>query len=140
VRKEFVEGELSREIIGAFYEVYNALGPGFVESVYSRALEIALTERGLHVEREFTVQVFFRGRQVGVHRIDMFVERRVVVENKATRRLADAHMRQLLSYVTAANVELGILLHFGPHATFHRVLGIRRRGESESDSGHSGDS
>jgi len=70
----------------------------------------------------------------------MFVERRVVVENKATRRLADAHMRQLLSYVTAANVELGILLHFGPHATFHRVLGIRRRGESESDSGHSGDS
>jgi len=75
-----------------------------------------------------------------VHRIDMFVERRVVVENKATRRLADAHMRQLLSYVTAANVELGILLHFGPHATFHRVLGTRRRGESESDSGHSGDS
>jgi len=59
VRKEFVEGELSREIIGAFYEVYNALGPGFVESVYSRALEIALTERGMHVEREFTVQVSF---------------------------------------------------------------------------------
>ena len=137
MRKEFVEGELSREIIGAFYEVYNALGPGFVESVYSRALEIALGERGLTVEREFTVQVLFRGRQVGVHRIDMFVERRVVVENKATHRVADAHLRQLLSYITAANVELGILLHFGPHATFHRVLGARRRRESANDSDHS---
>jgi GxxExxY protein len=140
MRQEFVEGELRREIVGAFYEVYNALGPGFVESIYSRALEIALKERGLHVEREFTVQVFFRGRQVGVHRIDMFVERRVVVENKATHHLADASMRQLLSYITAANVELGILLHFGPHADFHRVLAMRSHGDSEKDSGNSGNS
>jgi len=127
-RKDFVEGELSHEIIAAFYEVYNVLGPGFVESIYSRALEIALAERGLHVEREFPVAVLFRGRQVGIHRIDMFVERRVVVENKATSKVVDAHKKQLLSCVTAANVRLGILLHFGPHATFHRVLG-RRKGE-----------
>lgn len=127
MRQEFVEGELSREIVGAFYDVYNALGPGFVESIYSRALEIALRDRGLHVEREFTVQVLFRDRQVGVHRIDMLVERRVVVENKATHRLADANLRQLLSYITAANVELGILLHFGPRANFYRVLAMPRR-------------
>jgi GxxExxY protein len=139
-RRDFVEGELSREIIGAFYEVYNALGPGFVERVYSRALEIALRERGLHVEREFPVAIFFHGQQVGVHRLDMFVERRVIVENKATPRLADANFRQLLSYVTAANVELGILLHFGPHATFRRVLGMRKHGKNTNDSANSGNS
>ncbi|HKW10445.1 MAG TPA: GxxExxY protein [Gemmatimonadaceae bacterium] len=133
-RQGFVEGELSREIVGAFYDVYNALGPGFLESVYSRALEIALRERGLNVKREFPVSVSFRGQQVGVHRLDMFVERRVVVENKATHRLADANMRQLLSYVTAANVKIGILLHFGPHATFRRVLGARKRAKRKNDS------
>jgi GxxExxY protein len=138
--QDFVEGELSREIVGAFYDVYNALGPGFVESVYSRALEIALRERGLNVEREFAVAVFFRGQQVGVHRLDMFVERRVVVENKSTHRLADANMRQLLSYVTAANVKLGILLHFGPHATFRRVLGARSREKKKDDLLNSGNS
>jgi|SRR5436190_21293560 len=139
-RQDFVEGDLSREIVGAFYEVYNALGPGFVERVYSRALEIALAERGLHVEREFPVGVFFHGQQVGVHRLDMFVERRVIVENKATPRLADANLRQLLSYVTAAKVELGILLHFGPHAIFRRVLGSRRHRENRNDSANTGNS
>src|SRR6184192_774692 len=122
-RPKFVEGELSRAIVGAFYEVYNALGFGFLESIYARALEIALKRRGLAVDREFPVEIFFGGEQIGFHRLDMLVERRVVVEIKATQRLADANLRQLLSYVTATNLELGILLHFGPHARFHRVLG-----------------
>lgn len=128
---------MSRQIVGAFYDVYNALGFGFLESIYARALDIALKERGLRVDRELPVEVFFHGRQVEVHRLDMLVDRRVIVEIKSSHKLAEANLRQLLSYVTATNMALGILLHFGPHATFHRVLCGRKRKVNTSDSRHS---
>jgi len=131
---------LTREIIGAFYEVYNALGYGFLERLYKRALEIALRRRGLTVEREFPIAVSFQGQEIGHHRLDMFVERRVVVEVKSTRQLTDADRRQLLSGVNAANVEVGLLLHFGPNADFRRILGRRRPNGGRSDPLHPNDS
>ena len=72
-----------REIIGAFYEVYNALGFGFFESIYKRAMEIALRKRRLGVDREYPIRIFFDSQQIGFHRIDLFVNRRIIVEVKA---------------------------------------------------------
>ena len=129
-----IEKELSHAIVGCFFEVYNELGYGFVESLYARALEIAMRGRGLRVDREYPVIVTFRGQQIGFHRIDMLVERRVIVELKSTERLAESGRRQLRSYVTALGLDLGILLHFGPMPRFHRELGRRRLARVAADS------
>ena len=125
-RPEIIEKDLSALIIAAFYEVYNALGFGFLESIYLKALEIALRRRGLLVEREVACEIYFMGERVGLHRADMVVERRIVIEVKASQVLADFSKRQLLKYVTAFGLRLGILLHFGPKPSFHRVLGARK--------------
>jgi GxxExxY protein len=121
-----IEKELSHAIVGCFFEVYSELGYGFVEALYARALEIAMRGRGLRVDREYPAIVTFRGQQIGFHRIDMLVERRVIIELKSTERLAESARRQLRSYVTALGLDLGILLHFGPVPRFHRELGGRR--------------
>jgi GxxExxY protein len=129
-----LEKELSYVIVSAFYEVYKALGYGFLESLYSRAMEIALKRRGLTVVREYPVAVRFRNEQIGFHRLDMLVERRVIIENKSTELLAEAPKRQLRSYLTAAGLELGLLLHFGPKANYYRILGRTiRSGSEDSD-------
>ncbi|HEU4993490.1 MAG TPA: GxxExxY protein [Gemmatimonadaceae bacterium] len=122
---QLVEKELSYLIVAAFFEVYNELGFGFLESLYARALEIALTKRGLTVQREFPVPVYFQGQQIGFHRLDMLVDGRVVIEIKSTELLPPIAKRQLRSYVTATKLDLGILLHFGLKAEYHRVLGAR---------------
>jgi GxxExxY protein len=131
-RPVIVEKELSRVIVGCFYDVYNELGYGFVESMYARALEIALRQAGLCVDRQYPMVIAFRGQQIGFHRVDMLVERRIVLELKSTERLAESAKRQLRSYVTGLGVELGILLHFGPLPRFYRILGPRITRKDES--------
>ena len=133
-----LEKDLSYLIVEAFYEVYNELGFGFLEALYSRAMQIALKRRGLVVEREHEILVFFQGQQIGLHRLDLLVERRVVLEIKSTERLAEASRRQLRNYLAATNLDLGILLHFGPRPEFHRVLGPRRPKVPTTDSGSFG--
>jgi GxxExxY protein len=125
LRPLLVEKRLSGVIVGCFFDVYNELGYGFVESIYARALDITLKDRGIRVDREYPIAVSFRGQQIGFHRIDMLVERRVVVELKSTERLAEMARRQLRSYVTALGLDLGMLLHFGPVPKFYRELGRR---------------
>lgn len=121
-----VDRDLSFRVVNAFYEVYNTLGFGYLESVYARALEIALRKRGIRVDREVPIQVFFDGQVVGSNRLDMLVERRVIVEIKSTELLSRVALRQLRSYLASANLELGLLLHFGASAKFCRVLARRR--------------
>ena len=113
---------MSYRIVNAFYEVYNSLGPGFLESLYARSFEIAPGKRGIAVAREVTIDVFFDGHLVGRHRLDMLVEGRVVLELKSTEVLPRITQRQTRSYLAAANLALGIILHFGPEAQFHRVV------------------
>jgi GxxExxY protein len=125
-RPVIIEKELSHAIVGCFFDVYNELGYGFLESIYARALEITMRGRGLRVDREYPIIVTFRGEQIGFHRVDMLVEQRVIIELKSTERLAESARRQLRSYVTALGLDLGILLHFGPVPRFHRELGERR--------------
>ncbi len=122
-----LDGELTREMIGAFFDVYNELGHGFVESVYQRALPIALSQRGIASQREAALRVCFRGEPVGDYRADLLVEGRIIVEVKAAERLVHVHELQLLNYLRATELQLGLLVNFGPRATFRRLINTRRR-------------
>jgi len=136
-----IERELSYQIVSGMYEVHGDLGFGFVEPIYSRCLDKVLRRKGLHVERELRMPVMFQGEQVGVQRVDMLVNGRVIVEIKSTERLADAAFRQLRSYLTGMSIDLGLILHFGPSARFYRVLrGYPTRTARRHPSGISGNS
>ena len=113
---------LTRSVIGAFYEVYNHLGYGFLESLYISALERELLAREHDVMREFCVRIMYKGQELGVQKLDMIVDNRLVVETKSGSELHESATRQLYNYLHATNLEVGLLLHFGPRPTFHRVI------------------
>ena len=134
-RRALVEEDLSRIIIGCCYDVYNELGPGLFESLYARALEMLLRERGVQVEREYPIAVRFRGQQIGYQRVDMLVEGRIVFENKSTELVTEAARHRLRCYLKAMRLDLGILLHFGPKPAFFRELGGWPRSRPGKDAG-----
>src|SRR5215470_6376215 len=114
--------ELTETIIGVFYDVYNELGFGFLESVYRKALHMALCEKGLKVEAEVAVPVFFRGVNVGDFRADLVVNDCVLLELKTAETIIIAHEAQLLNYLRATSLEVGLILNFGPKAQVRRLL------------------
>jgi GxxExxY protein len=120
--EELVEEGLTRSVIGAFYEVYNTLGFGFLEHLYALALEIELREGGRAVARQVGIPVFYKGRELGYQRLDMIVDEKLVVEIKSTFELHGAAQRQLLGYLQSTRLEVGLLLHFGPKPRFYRVV------------------
>ena len=121
-KRKLIEERRTGSVIGAFFEVYNNLPFGYLESLYATALERELTSRGHRVAREFGVRVYYKGEEIGFHRIDMLVDDVIVVEVKSTRRLDECASRQLLNYLRATNLEVGLLLHFGPEPKFYRVI------------------
>jgi len=114
--------QITEAIIRCFYEVYNELGYGFLESVYESALAHALRSAGLDVKRQFPLPVFFRGEQVGDFRADLLIAGLVVVELKAARVLESMHEAQLLNYLRAYDFEVGLLLNFGPTPGIKRLV------------------
>jgi GxxExxY protein len=120
--RALVEQDLTHSIIGAFYEVYKTLGFGFLEQVYSLALERELVARSHHVARELHVRVIYKGEDLCTQRIDMVVDDKVVVEIKSTYHLHPSADRQLYSYLRASSFEVGLLLHFGRQASFYRLF------------------
>jgi GxxExxY protein len=119
---EYKHQELTQAIIRAFYEVYNELGHGFLESVYEEAMAIALTQSGMQVNRQHPLPVWLRGRQVGDFRADLVVADAVIVELKAARALEPAHEAQLLNYLRASPIEVGLLLNFGQAPKVKRMV------------------
>ena len=117
-----VDKELTGEVIGAMFTVYNELGYGFWESVYANALMVELSKRGLRVEREVLTQVYYQGQIVGQFRLDMVVEKRLVVEIKSCPKVGAVERRQLFNYLRATNYRLALLLHFGPKPAFNRFI------------------
>ena len=115
-------GHVTRGIIGAFYDVYNELGYGFSESVYANAFSIAAANRQLQFEREVPIRVVYCGETVGIFRADFVVERKVVVELKAVERILAGHENQLLNYLRASSLTVGLILNFGPKATKRRMI------------------
>lgn len=120
--EQFRHGELTKSIIGTFYEVYNELGHGFLESVYENSLAAALRSKGFEVHQQIAIPVWFRGQQVGDFDADLLVNRLVLLELKSTRAIDPAHLAQLLNYLKATDVEVGLLLNFGPKPEFKRVV------------------
>lgn len=114
-------------IIGLFFEVYNELGPGFLESVYVGALSVALQQNGLRHRREAALEVVFRGVPVGFFRADLVVEERIVLEVKAARSIDAAHEAQLLNYLRASRYDVGLVLNFGPQPKFRRLAYSAKR-------------
>jgi GxxExxY protein len=112
---------LTRKIIGVFFEVYNELGTGFLESVYHKSLAFALESTGLTVCSRVQIPVWFRGHQVGRFEGDLLVEKCVLLELKAARALDSSHQAQLLNYLRATDIEVGLLLNFGPKPEFKRL-------------------
>jgi GxxExxY protein len=121
--------ELTDQVIGVFYDVYNELGHGFLESTYAEAMVIALAQSGLTAVRKLPVPVWFRGKKVGQYHADLVVDDRVLLELKAARTLESAHEAQLLHYRRATEIEVGLLLNFGLRPQFRRLLFDNERKE-----------
>jgi GxxExxY protein len=117
-----MHSDLTEKIIGVFYDVYNELGHGFLESTYAEALTVALEESGLAAVREVPVPVWFRGKKVGQYYADLIVNGVVLLELKAARTLESSHEAQLLHYLRATEVEVALLLNFGLRPQFRRLL------------------
>ena len=115
-------GSITDKILRVFYDVYNELGHGFLESVYHRSLVLALESAGLKVCSRVTIPVWFRGHQVGHFEADVLVENCVLLELKAARSLDSSHRAQLMNYLRATEIEVGLLLNFGEMPEFKRVV------------------
>jgi GxxExxY protein len=113
---------VTRIVVQAFYDVYNILGHGFLEKVYENALVLELRERGLKVETQAPIKVLYKGVKIGDYFADLLVEDCLLVELKAVEQLTVEHEAQLLNYLKATSVNLGLLLNFGPKPLVKRKI------------------
>lgn len=117
-----LERELSNKVIHCFYKVYNTLGYGFLEKVYENALYIELINNGISCSKQFPIKVFYNEVMVGEYYADIIVEDSIIIELKAADSLAIQHEYQLVNYLKATQIELGILLNFGKEPKFVRKI------------------
>ncbi len=122
INSNYKHSELTDLIIAVFYDVYNELGFGFLESVYRNSLRLALSDKGLTVEQEVPVAVFFRGHNVGDFRADLVVNGTILLELKTAEQIVAAHESQVLNYLRSTALELGLILNFGPKPQVRRLL------------------
>jgi GxxExxY protein len=116
-----LEIETTNHVIGAF-DVYNTLGFGFLESIYAQALEYELLARSRAVQKEVMIPIWYKGRQLSSQRVDIIIDECVLLELKSTHVLPPTAERQLLNYLCATSLQVGLLLHFGPQARFYRKV------------------
>lgn len=105
---EFLYADITKQIIGAAFEVWKVLGYGFLEKVYENALVEELRQRNLTVQQQFPIEIFYKGVQVGHYVADLFVEERVIVELKAEKDYNSKHAAQLINYLKATGVKVGL--------------------------------
>ncbi len=118
--RRYKHAELTEQIIGIFYEVYNELGSGFLEKVYEEAMALVLRAKGIEVQCQTPVPVWFRGSKIGSYEADLVVAGVVLVELKACKVLDSSHEAQLLNYLRSTKIEVGLLLNFGPRPQVRR--------------------
>jgi len=123
---EFLHAETTRVIIGAFYALHNELGFGFLEAVYANGLAVLLRNAGYRVDREVEFNIEFHGEIIGRYRADLIVDDKVIVETKCARTLDPLHSAQLLNYLRASGLAVGLVLNFGHSAEIKRVVSTRR--------------
>jgi GxxExxY protein len=113
MENDYLHKELTSEIIKRFYVVYNFLGYGFLEKVYEKALKYELEKSRLHVERQKPINLYYETELVGEYFADLLVENKVIIELKAADAICEEHENQLINYLKATEVEVGLLLNFG---------------------------
>ena len=119
---EYKHSELTGKVIGCAMEVHSALGNGFQEVIYQRALEVEMTDQGLSFSREHEMPIFYKKQQIGTRRADFLVDNIVMVELKAIIQLEDVHLAQAMNYLEAYDLEVGLLINFGARSLeFKRV-------------------
>lgn len=122
MNSNFRHSNITKKIIKAFYVVYNELGHGFLESVYEKSLYISLEKMGLKVSSQQPISVYFQQNLVGNFVADLIVEDKVIVELKAVEHLLPLHEAQLINYLKATNIEIGLLMNFGSEPEFKRFI------------------
>ncbi len=118
----YLHQDLTSEIIKRFYVVYNVLGYGFLEKVYEKALKFELEKAGLVVERQKPINVYYETELVGEYFADLLVENKVIIELKASESICEEHENQLINYLKATDIEIGLLLNFGKRPEIKRKV------------------
>ena len=119
---QFKYQDITEKIIKAFYNVYNSLGYGFLERVYENAMMIELKSLNLNCEKQKQIKVFYKNENVGEYYADIIVEDKVIIELKAAEGIVDEHEHQLLNYLKATEIEVGLLLNFEKKPQFKRQI------------------
>ena len=114
--------ELTEDIIKIFYKVYNTLGYGFLEKIYENSMMIEFRKAGIPAEAQSPIKVIYEGEIVGEHAADIIVDQKVIIELKAAKNLMADHHAQLLNYLKATDIEVGLLLNFGPKPEISRKV------------------
>ena len=114
--------DITEKIIAAFYKVYNTLGYGFLEKVYENAMAVELRKQGFNVEQQKNIRVYYEGEEVGYYESDLTVNDLVIAETKAKESLREEHEAQLVNYLKATKIEVGLLLNFGKTPEFRRKI------------------
>jgi GxxExxY protein len=125
--------QLTDQVIKAFFKVYNTLGYGFSEKVYQNALAIELRRRGFTIGQQAPIQVYYEGELVGEYFADVLVNDLVILELKAVGSLAAEHGTQLINYLKASRLEVGLVMNFGPKPDFQRRVFDHKMGTDEID-------
>ena len=126
--EQYLHSELTRKIIGSAMAVHGALGNGFQEVIYQRAMVVEMTQQALEFSREHPMKIYYKGVEIGDRRVDFFVEEAVMVEIKAIARLEDVHLAQAINYLEAYGLEVGLLINFGSQSLeFKRVMKPKRK-------------
>lgn len=119
---ELLHKNITDKIIRCFYEVYNILGYGFLEKVYESSLYNELISCGLSCERQKKIDVFYKGKLVGEYYADIIIEDKIIIELKAAETICEEHEFQLINYLKATNIEVGLLLNFGKKPEIRRKI------------------
>ncbi|MFK5879556.1 MAG: GxxExxY protein [Flavobacteriaceae bacterium] len=122
MKENYKHSDITDKIINCFYKVYNTLGYGFLEKVYENALFLELRNLGLYVEKQKQIKVFYENEKVGEYYADLIVSELVIVELKATETLCEEHEYQLINYLKATEIEVGLLLNFGKNPELKRKV------------------
>ena len=120
--QQLIYSELTNEIISSFYEVYNNLGYGFLEKVYENALFVELRKRSLFIEKQRPIAVYYKDEKVGNYYADLIVNKEIIVEIKTASAICEEHEFQLINYLKATELEVGLLLNFGKTPEFKRKI------------------
>lgn len=120
--EEYLHKELTSAVINAFYKVYNTLGYGFLEKVYENAMRIELIKSGIPVKQQKNIKVYYNSEMVGDYYADLLVKELVIVELKAVETICEEHEAQLLNYLKATDIKIGLLLNFGKKPEIKRKI------------------